>query len=163
MDPSEGWTYITSICYPHQACVKITRILTRNGGGKLEAFHQLYSSLEATYHSWTLTLTCCSCQVLGHPHSITHHPRFWVIHFKPLIWSLTRRHDIWSYDVKCCQNPESCHPHVQEKSSCLYIVWSYVTILDYFHPFCFPFHVDDEELIMTFLRQITSCWLQLII
>jgi len=49
-DSYEGWTYITSICYPCQACVKINGVLTRNGEGKLEVFHQLYS-LEVTCRS----------------------------------------------------------------------------------------------------------------
>ena len=38
MGPSEGWTYITSICYPCKACVKIPGVLARNCGGKLEVF-----------------------------------------------------------------------------------------------------------------------------
>ena len=103
LDLSEGWTYITSIFYPRQAYIKITRALARNDEGKLEVFHELYP-LETAYHSWTLTLIYSLCQVLQHPHFVTCLPRFWAIHFKPLIWSMPRNHDLWSYDVKCYKN-----------------------------------------------------------
>ena len=145
--------YYKHILSPSSLCFKNNWGTRQKCWWKIGSIHQLYSSLEAACRSWTLILICCLCRVLGHPHSITCLLGFWVILFKPLIWSLPRHDDLWSYDVKYCKTMESCHPYVQDKSSYLYIVWSYWITLILF----FPFHVDNEGFIMTFLRQIASC------
>ena len=79
MDFSEGQTYMTSICYPLQACVKIKRYsleMVRENGS--------YSSVVlAVCHSWTWHLSTVRVR-LGYLHSVTFPPWVWEIRL-PLI------------------------------------------------------------------------------
>ena len=98
MDSSEGRTYMTSICYPLQACVKIKRyspeMVGKNG---------TIIIISAVCRSWTWHL---STFVSGWGYLISF-PRFASMGldnpFWPLLCSLPRHHDLWSVDVKYCQ------------------------------------------------------------
>lgn len=157
-DSSEGWTYITSIWYPRQACVKIIGVLSRNGEQKLEVFHQFYS-LKATCRPWTLTLICCSCRVLGHPHSVTCLFGFWAIYLN-LSYDLC--HITMTFDPMMSNFAKlwRCVIHMFKRSLPTCTLSNHLGLLSLIF---FLFRVNNEGFIMTFLRRIASYRLQLII
>ena len=99
MDLSEGKTYMTSICYPLQACFpKIIGVLTNNGGGKRNQF----LVVSAVCRSWTWHSSAFMLD-WGHPipsffASMGLGNMFW-----PLICSFPHHHHLRSLEVKCCQ------------------------------------------------------------
>ena len=77
MDFSKGKTYITSICYPLQACFpKIIGVLARNGGGKMEPSFSYVGSMLLL----NMALVCIRVR-LGKSHSVIFPPWVCVISF----------------------------------------------------------------------------------
>jgi len=83
MDSSKGWTYMKSIWYPLQSCVKIHRYSLKIvlGGGLMKMKHPLYRQHVALEHDTRMFLM----SGLGYPHLVTCLSEFgWSI--LPLIW-----------------------------------------------------------------------------
>ena len=98
MDSSEGRIYMTSIWYPLQACVKIKRY-SPSMVGKMEPKSLSCRQYVALEHG-TCLHSCRVGDISSHFSlaSVDLGDLFW-----PLIYSLPRHRDLWSFDVKYCQ------------------------------------------------------------
>ena len=78
MDLSKGKTYVTSICYPLQACFqKIIGVLARNGGGNWNQYYSCVGSMSLLH----MALVCIHVG-LGTSHLVICLPSWvWVISF----------------------------------------------------------------------------------
>ena len=100
---SKGINYITSICYPLQACFqKITGVLARNGGGKWNQDCSQVGSMSLL----NMALVCI-CVGVGTSHFTIFSSMGLGNLFWPLICSFPHHHDLGSFDVKyyriqCC-------------------------------------------------------------
>lgn len=161
MDSSEGWTYVTSRWYPLQACVKIKRYSLKIAGkSEDETSFVLVACHCWTWHSSSLI------SGLGYPCSITCPFVFgWSI--LPLIW-LFHLIIMTLGPMLSLMLPHSgvvsriCSRNVQSIVLSLYNIWVIVKVLKII-PLYSLFRVDDEGIIMTLLRWVTSYRLQLII
>ena len=129
MDFSEGKTYMTSICYPLQACVKIKRYL-------LEMVGEIgsYSSVVSTVcHSWTWHLSIV-CFGLGYLHPVTLPPWVWEIHLPLIRLKILSTWPVILFESNASKFQSRVADMFKIKSFCsLYIPWSSISVLIYTH------------------------------
>ena len=158
MDFSKGKNYMTSICYPLQACVKIKRyspeMVWENG---------IYSSVvSAVCHSWTwhLSAVCVGWDIFNLSLCLHGFGKSICLSFD----YQSCQHDLWSYLSQMLPNSRVMSSICSsENPSAVYkfhdpLFRSWLTLI-------LPslFRVDDVGFIMTLLRRIASRRLQLLI